>query len=48
MSEDTKPEFSDEEDAILDRIIEQKAARHEQLVARTQHCLLYTSDAADE
>ena len=36
MSEDTKPEFSDEEDAILDRIIEQKAARHEQLVARTQ------------
>ncbi len=36
MSEDTKPEFSDEEDAILDRIIEQKAARHEQLMARTQ------------
>ena len=36
MSEDTKPEFSDEEDAILDRILEQKAARHEQLMARTQ------------
>ena len=36
MSEDAKPEFSDEEDAILDRIIEQKAARHEQLMARTQ------------
>ena len=36
MSEDTKPEFSDEEDAILDRIIEQKNARQEQLMARTQ------------
>ena len=36
MSEDTKPEFSDEEDAILDRILEQKTARQEQLMARTQ------------
>lgn len=36
MSEDAKPEFTEEEDAILDRILEQKAARQEQLMARTQ------------
>lgn len=48
MSEDTKPEFSDEEDAILDRIIEQKTARQEQLMARTQQEPKKTEDSGEQ
>ena len=48
MSEDTKPEFSDEEDAILDRIIEQKNARQEQLMARTQQEPKKTEDSGEQ
>jgi len=48
MSEDTKPEFSDEEDAILDRIIEQKSARQEQLMARTQQEPKKTEDSGEQ
>ncbi len=48
MSEDAKPEFSDEEDAILDRIIEQKTARQEQLMARTQQEPKKTEDSGEQ
>jgi len=48
MSEDTKPEFSDEEDAILDRIIEQKSARVEQLQARTAQEPKKTEDSGEQ
>ena len=48
MSEDAKPEFTEEEDAILDRILEQKAARQEQLMARTQQEPKKTEDSGEQ
>mgnify|MGYP003142708525 CR=1 FL=1 len=48
MSEDEKPEFTPEEDAILDRIIEQKETSFERFMERTGQQAKKTEDSGEQ